>query len=148
MPGQKAHHMSRSSVRVVREGFVNKGTTTRISRHGWTAMKVTLVYVVLSYNSSFLRSCSGRVHVCFPTSTANSGMSRLKDLYKNTPPSKVSEFIDNSLFDHVQLPASYEHNGVWYHDITKLSVERTTSGHVTGTSGRVRRPLTSNMRLL
>lgn len=42
-------------------------------------------------------------------------MSRLKDAYDDTPPSKIPD-LDDSTFDHVPLPVLYEHGGLWYRD--------------------------------
>lgn len=42
-------------------------------------------------------------------------MSRLQDEYADTPPSKIPD-LDDSAFDHVPLPALYEHGGLWNRD--------------------------------
>ena len=55
------------------------------------------------------------IHVCLSAGTGDGGMSRLKDAYEDTPPSKVPG-LDDSTFDHVPLPALYEHGGLWYRD--------------------------------
>ncbi|OIW23856.1 hypothetical protein CONLIGDRAFT_657440 [Coniochaeta ligniaria NRRL 30616] len=55
------------------------------------------------------------IHVCLSAGTGDGGMSRLKDEYEDTPPSKIPD-LDDSTFDHVPLPALYEHGGLWYRD--------------------------------
>lgn len=55
------------------------------------------------------------IHVCLSAGTGDGGMSRLKDAYGDTPPSKIPD-LDDSTFDHVPLPALYEHGGLWYRD--------------------------------
>lgn len=42
-------------------------------------------------------------------------MSRLKDEYEDTPASEIPD-LDDTCFDHVPIPALYEHGGLWYRD--------------------------------
>jgi len=55
------------------------------------------------------------IHICLSAGTGKGGMSRLRDEYEDTPPSKIPD-LDDSNFDHVPLPTLYEHGGLWYRD--------------------------------
>jgi hypothetical protein len=55
------------------------------------------------------------IHICLSAGTEDGGMSRVKNKYADTPPSKISD-LDDTKFDHVPLPEFYEHGGLWYQD--------------------------------
>jgi hypothetical protein len=55
------------------------------------------------------------IHITLSAGTSDGGMSRLKDEHADTPASEIPD-LDDSAFDHVPLPALYEHGGLWNRD--------------------------------